>query len=195
VARAGCARPDRAPVVLPVRDAVLAARTAPSDQGHGLRGGARGPGRLDRAARADDAGADRGPTPVDARGPDEPVEHPRRVPGSERGVRRFPGRCHGPGTRRIHHGRSRRRPHALVERAEPGGRDVARARIPDDRRRPSSLLDGPAVPGRDARGARPGSVGPRDDVHRGRGPAGAPRAPVPPDPDRWPVRGGRYSRP
>ena len=31
--RARCARPDRAPVVLPVRDAVLAARPAPRDQG------------------------------------------------------------------------------------------------------------------------------------------------------------------
>ena len=38
-------------------------------------------GRLDRAARADDARADRGPPPLDARGPDEPVEHPRGVPG------------------------------------------------------------------------------------------------------------------
>ena len=30
-----------------------------------------------------------GPPPVDARGPDEPVEHPRGVPGSERTVRAF----------------------------------------------------------------------------------------------------------
>ena len=38
-----------------------------------------------------------------------------------------------------------------VTEPNPDGRDLARARVPDDRRRPPPVLDGPALPGRDAR--------------------------------------------
>src|SRR4030095_9354755 len=78
MARARCARPDRAPVVLPVRDAVLAARPAPRDQGHGLRGGARGPGRLGRGARAGAGGV--GAVELEDRG-GSIVPHERTMPG------------------------------------------------------------------------------------------------------------------
>ena len=145
-----CARPDRARVVLPVRDAVLAARAAARDP---RTESARSSSRTGAARSCRTNGRCPGPiedrTPADAGGPDRTCRASTRCSGARaKPFAVVPGRRDDARARGHHVRRGRRRAHALGDETEPEVASVARARVPDDRRRAPPVLDGPALPGR-----------------------------------------------